>query len=72
MTMAIVATQNVDMQEAGAFLEKFYSSVAAEILGGSGNLNGSVDLEAAARPLQSSDAEQKYLHLTTDVNNFIE
>ena len=72
MTLAIIATQSVDIQEAGAFLEKFYNSVAAEILGGKGDLNGSVDLEAAARPLQQSDAEQKYLHLMTDVCNFIE
>ena len=35
-------------------------------------MNDSVDLEAAARPLQAANAEQKYAHLTTDVNNFLE
>ena len=46
MSLVIVATQNVDLQESGAFLEKFSNSVTSEILG-----NRSDDLEAAARPL---------------------
>ena len=67
MSLVIVATQNVDLQESGAFLEKFANSVTSEILE-----NRSGDLEAAARPLQAANAEQKYARLTTDVSNFLE
>ena len=56
----------MDLQESGAFLEKFSKSITSELLRAPG------DLEAAARPLQATNAEQKYAYLTTDVNNFLE
>lgn len=68
ITIVIVATTNVDLQESGAFLDKFFNSIKSEILG----RNADSDLEAAARPLQAANAEQKYAHLTSDVNNFID
>ena len=72
LTLTIITTQNVDLQESGAFLERFYNSIQGEILGKDAQLNGSIDLEMAARPLQAANAEQKYAYLTTDVNNFLE
>ena len=71
VSVAIVATTNVDLQESGAFLDKFWASIQGEILQSKGGLNGSIDLESAARPLQAANAEQKYAHLTSDVDNFI-
>jgi len=59
-------------QESGQFLEKFYSSIQGELLSSKAGINNSgVDLESAARPLQASNAEQKYAHLTKDVDDFL-
>ena len=72
LTIVIVATNNVDLQESGQFLEKFYSSIQGELLNSKAGINNSgVDLESAARPLQASNAEQKYAHLTKDVDDFL-
>ena len=74
ITLCLVATQEVDLQETGAFLEKFLGCIQSELLSKNNNVssNSSDDLEAAARPLQASNAEQKFAYLSKDIGNFID
>ena len=74
LTVCIIATQSVDLQESGAFLEKFSNSITSGILGattGDRGLHSSTDLERAAAPLNQPMAEQKYQNLSTDVCTFL-